>query len=72
MSFVSQIPFQLSGRYADRNKWEVLDGPGDSRVTGSQIIEDENLVGKWAGKVVFITGVGKATQVVYVYQNFIS
>ncbi|CDM27662.1 hypothetical protein DTO013E5_2671 [Penicillium roqueforti] len=57
MSMVSQVPFQLSGRYAEHNRWEVLDGPGDSRVTGSQIIEDEGLVGQWADKVVLITGV---------------
>jgi len=54
---VSQVPFQLSGRYAEHNRWEVLDGPGDSRTTGSQIIEDEDLVGQWAEKVVLITGV---------------
>ena len=54
---VSQVPFQLSGRYAEHNRWEVLDGPSDSRVTGSQIIEDEGLLGQWADKVVLITGV---------------
>ena len=57
MSMVSQIPFQLAGRYAERNKWEVLDGPGDSRVTGSQIIKDELLANKWNDKVVLVTGV---------------
>lgn len=54
---VSQVPFQLSGRYAEHNRWEVLNGPGDSRATGSQIIEDEGLVGQCAEKVVLITGV---------------
>ncbi|KAJ6190488.1 hypothetical protein N7519_000509 [Penicillium mononematosum] len=54
---VSRVPFQLSGRYAERNRWEVLNGPGDSRVTGSQIIEDEGLVDQWSDKVVLITGV---------------
>ena len=54
---VSRTPFQLSGRYAERNRWEALDGPGDSRVTGSQVVEDENLVNAWSDKVVLITGV---------------
>ncbi|OQE07043.1 hypothetical protein PENVUL_c015G05469 [Penicillium vulpinum] len=57
MSMVSSIPFQLSGRYADRNRWEVLNGLGDSRVTGRQIIHDEGLVDQWGDKVVLITGV---------------
>ena len=54
---VSRVPFQLSGRYADRNAWEVLNGPGDLRVTGSQIIKDENLINAWGDKVVLVTGV---------------
>lgn len=53
----SRVPFQLSSRYADRNKWEVINGPGDSRVTGKEIIHDENLVDAWSDKVVLITGV---------------
>ncbi|KAF7131275.1 hypothetical protein CNMCM5793_004389 [Aspergillus hiratsukae] len=57
MSLTSRDPFQLSGRYADRNRWEVLNGPGDSRVTGEQIIKDEGLVNAWEDKVVLITGV---------------
>ncbi|GIK05757.1 hypothetical protein Aspvir_009870 [Aspergillus viridinutans] len=57
MTLTSRDPFQLSGRYADRNRWEVLNGPGDSRVTGEQIIQDENLVNAWADKVILITGV---------------
>ena len=57
MSMVSRVPFQLSGCYADRNAWEVLNGPGDLRVTGSQIIKDENLVNAWGDKVVLVTGV---------------
>ncbi|KAI8242264.1 putative short-chain dehydrogenase [Colletotrichum sp. SAR 10_99] len=31
-------------------------GPGDARPTALRIIEDENLVGKLAGKTIFITG----------------
>ncbi|KAL3483006.1 short-chain dehydrogenase [Aspergillus germanicus] len=57
MTRTSREPFQLSGRYANRNRWEVLAGPGDSRVTGQQIIHDEGLVGAWSDKVVLITGV---------------
>jgi NADPH:quinone reductase-like Zn-dependent oxidoreductase len=53
---VSKVPFQLSGRYAERNRWEVLNGPGDSRVSGSQIIQNEGLVGQWGNMVVLITG----------------
>lgn len=48
MSIVSQTPLQLSGHYAQRNRWEVLNGPGDSRVKGSQVVKDENLVNAWA------------------------
>ena len=57
MSLVSHVPFQLSGRYAKLNKWEALNGPGDSRVTGRQVVEDEELPGAWKDKVVLITGV---------------
>ncbi|KAI1211764.1 short-chain dehydrogenase [Annulohypoxylon truncatum] len=57
MALVSKNPFQLTGRYAERNKWEVINGPGDSRPTGQQIIEDEGLIGAMSDKVVFITGV---------------
>ncbi|KAI1327910.1 short-chain dehydrogenase [Xylariaceae sp. FL0255] len=57
MSFTSTTPFQLSGRYADLNKWEILNGPGDSRPTGRQIVEDEDLVDAWKSKVILITGV---------------
>jgi D-arabinose 1-dehydrogenase-like Zn-dependent alcohol dehydrogenase len=57
MSFVSREPFQLSGRYADRNRWENLNGAGDSRVTGLEIIKDEGLTNAWSDKVVLITGV---------------
>lgn len=57
MSFVSHSPFQLQGRYAERNKWEVLGGPGDSRVTGLQIVDDEGIADAWQDKVVLITGV---------------
>lgn len=54
---VSREPFQLSGRYADRNRWEALAGPGDSRITGLQIIHDENLTNAWIDKTALITGV---------------
>ena len=57
MSFASHEPFQLTGRYAARNRWEVLNGPSDSRVTGKQIIIDEKLTNAWSDKVIFITGV---------------
>ncbi|KAK2858547.1 hypothetical protein FQN49_004618 [Arthroderma sp. PD_2] len=57
MSMVSRDPFQLSGRYAERNRWEVLNGPGDSRVTGSEIVQDEDIADRWSDRVVLITGV---------------
>ncbi|RSL67990.1 hypothetical protein CEP54_002933 [Fusarium duplospermum] len=57
MSMISHEPFKLVGRYADRNRWEKLDGPGDSRVTGKQVIKHEALEGAWGDKVVLITGV---------------
>lgn len=57
IEMTSKVPFQLFGPYADRNRWEVLNGPGDSRVTGYQIIQDEGLVNKWNDKVILITGV---------------
>lgn len=53
----SRDPFQLTGRYADRNRWENLNGPGDSRITGLQIIHDENLTNACTDKTVLITGV---------------
>ena len=31
-------------------------GPGDSRPTALQIVQDNNCAGKWVGKVVLITG----------------
>ncbi|WYZ34666.1 hypothetical protein EsH8_I_000942 [Colletotrichum jinshuiense] len=31
-------------------------GPGDSRPTAIQVVEDQGLVGKWADKVVLVTG----------------
>ena len=57
MAMKSVEPFQLSGRYAERNRFEVLNGPGDSRVTGREVVKDEGLINKWNGKVVLITGV---------------
>ncbi|KAK8877354.1 WW domain-containing oxidoreductase [Apiospora arundinis] len=59
MSPVSQDSFPLTGRYAERNRSENLAGPGDSRPTGLQVIEDEGLLdGSWgADKVCLVTGV---------------
>ncbi|KAI1389816.1 short-chain dehydrogenase [Hypoxylon trugodes] len=57
MAMLSRVPFQLTGRYAERNKWEVVNGPGDSRPTALEVIEDEGLVRTMSDKVVLITGV---------------
>lgn len=62
-SLVLREPFQLTGRYADRNRFEVINGPGDSRVTGSQIIIDEKLTDAWGGKVILVTGVSSGVGV---------
>lgn len=56
MNFRLSEPFQLSGRYADRNRWEVLTEPGDSRVTGLQIIHDENPTHVWTNITALATG----------------
>ncbi|KAI0516982.1 short chain dehydrogenase [Xylaria bambusicola] len=44
--------------YAEQHKLENLKGPGDSRPTAVQIIEDQGLVADptWSGRVVLITG----------------
>ncbi|KAL8735787.1 MAG: hypothetical protein Q9166_000651 [cf. Caloplaca sp. 2 TL-2023] len=55
---VSLEPFQLSGRHAEL---EVIDGPGDSRVTASQVINDEGLLTAWSDKVLIITDVASGT-----------
>lgn len=57
MSMTSWVPFQLSGHDSERNRFEILGGPGDSRVTGSQIVEDEDLLNSWSDKVILVTGV---------------
>ncbi|EEU48202.1 uncharacterized protein NECHADRAFT_75545 [Fusarium vanettenii 77-13-4] len=44
----------MADRYAQVH--EHPNGPGDSRPTAIQIIQDEDLVGKLSGKVAFITG----------------
>lgn len=44
MSLVSRDPFQLSRRYAEHNRWEKLNGPGGSRITGRQFVQNEGLV----------------------------
>lgn len=54
---ISKVPFQLTGRYAELHKWEVLNGPGDARPTGLQIVQDEGLVGAMGDKVALVTGV---------------
>jgi NAD(P)-dependent dehydrogenase (short-subunit alcohol dehydrogenase family) len=36
--------------------WETKRGPGDDRPTGLQVIKDNGLLGKLAGKVILITG----------------
>ncbi|KAI1817368.1 NAD(P)-binding protein [Poronia punctata] len=57
MALVSKVPFQLTGRYAELNKWEVLNGPGDARPTAIKVVEDEGLIGKMGDKVAVVTGV---------------
>ncbi|KAI1334402.1 short-chain dehydrogenase [Xylariaceae sp. FL0016] len=49
-------PFPLQGRYASHYKPENLAGPGDSRPTAQQIVEDEHRVGDMKDKVFFLTG----------------
>ncbi|KNG44938.1 short-chain dehydrogenase [Stemphylium lycopersici] len=44
----------MTTRYAAAH--QTPKGPGDQRPTASQIIKDEELQGKWAGKTVLITG----------------
>ena len=55
-----EVEFVLKGRYADRYRWENLTttwGDGsDSRPTGQDIIDDENLRGKLSDKVFLVTG----------------
>lgn len=57
MAMISRVPFQLTGRYAGLSKWEVINGPSDSRPTGLQVVKDEGLIGAMSDKVVLITGV---------------
>ncbi|KAJ0414837.1 hypothetical protein BJY00DRAFT_294413 [Aspergillus carlsbadensis] len=44
----------MSGRYADSHK--STNGPGDARPTALQIVQDQNLTGQLADKVILITG----------------
>ena len=44
----------MSSKYAEAHR--SLQGPGDARPTALQIVQDEGLEGKLAGKVIFITG----------------
>lgn len=46
----------MTTRYIEVHKDENLGGPGDGRPTAQQIVEDNDLVGKWNGKVVLVTG----------------
>jgi hypothetical protein len=57
MAMISKVPFPLTGRYAELNKWEVLNGPGDARPTALQVVNDEGLVGNMSDKVAIVTGV---------------
>lgn len=58
MAGTSREPFQLTGRYADRNRFEILNGPDDGRVTGLEIVQDERFVDKSHDKVILmISGV---------------
>jgi hypothetical protein len=57
MAGVTREPFALVGPYATPNRFENLGGPGDSRITGQEIVKDQGLVGKLTGKVFLITGV---------------
>ena len=44
----------VSEKYAEAHAHPQ--GPGDARPTAMQIVEDEDLVGKLAGKTILITG----------------
>ncbi|KFA71782.1 hypothetical protein S40288_07440 [Stachybotrys chartarum IBT 40288] len=44
----------MASQYAQVHKFPA--GPGDARPTGSQIVENEGLEGKWQDKVILITG----------------
>lgn len=69
MAGVSREPFTLVGPYAAPNRFENLAGPGDGRVTGKQIVNDQGLVDKLAGKVFLITGVSSGMGVETVRKN---
>ncbi|WYZ44150.1 hypothetical protein EsH8_VII_000586 [Colletotrichum jinshuiense] len=51
---MSQLPL---GRYAEIHQYVNLNGPGDSRPTALQIVQDEGLVGQLEDKVALVTGV---------------
>ncbi|KAL0941127.1 putative short-chain dehydrogenase [Colletotrichum truncatum] len=40
--------------YLEQHK--KFEGPGDARPSAIQVVEDQDLVGKWAGKVALVTG----------------
>lgn len=46
--------FTDSGRYASVH--ESPNGPGDARPTAAQIVQDNDLIGKWQDKVILLTG----------------
>jgi len=46
----------MPNRYAEAHKGDNLAGPGDSRPTALQIIQDEGLTGKMTDKVFLVTG----------------
>ncbi|ETN44472.1 uncharacterized protein HMPREF1541_10142 [Cyphellophora europaea CBS 101466] len=46
----------MTTRYEDFHRNENLGGPGDSRPTAQQIVDYNDLVGKWTDKVILVTG----------------
>ncbi|KAL3420735.1 WW domain-containing oxidoreductase [Phlyctema vagabunda] len=46
----------MAGKYAEAHKSENLRGPGDSRPTALQIVQDNGLEGKMTDKVFIVTG----------------
>ena len=44
----------MSNRYTAAH--QNPNGPGDARPTALQIVQDNDLIGKWSGKVAFVTG----------------
>ena len=42
--------------YAAAYSYANLNGPGDARPTALQVLRDNDLLGKWTGRVAFVTG----------------